>query len=48
MHTLICVTFPFCFTQSKSFGGKSLAELLSSDVSPHSSITLSYNGKLKN
>lgn len=48
MHTLICVTFPFCCTQSKSFGGKSLAEFSSSDVSPHNSITLSCNGKNKN
>lgn len=43
IHTLICVTFPSCCTESKSFGGKSLVEFSSSEVSPHNSKALSCN-----
>jgi len=41
MPTLICVTSPSCGIESKSFGGKSLTESPSSEVSPHNSNTLS-------
>lgn len=40
-HTLICVTSPSCCIESKCFGGKSLIEFPSSEVSPHSSKALS-------
>lgn len=48
IHTLICVTSPSCFIELNNFGGKSLTDFSCSEVSSHSSITLSCNVKCIN